>query len=372
MIARNPFTPTFGIIPPIMAGRELLLEELSNAFSNGLGDPNLCTVISGARGTGKTTLLSLLASEASSQGWVVAQTTAAPGMLDDIYYQAQQNARNFIHSQDERKLRGISLGQIVGVEWENSSALEGNWRLQMSQILDRLQEREVGLLITVDEVKVTIEEMKQLARVYQHFVTEGRKVALLMAGLPHNISQLLRDDDISFLRRARKHTLARIPDNEIREAFLLTAEENDKEVASQALDEAVQAIDGFPYMMQLVGYYSWLESHKQDTIDEAAVDAGIARAKTEMISSVLEYTYLDLSQGDKLFLEAMLDEAQDIPLKTIAAKMGVGSNYASQYKKRLLEQGVISEYYPGYVRFDLPVFKEYFTQRRAEEKELES
>ena len=42
----NPFTPTFGIIPPFMTGREALIEELSSAFSNGLGDPNLCTIVS--------------------------------------------------------------------------------------------------------------------------------------------------------------------------------------------------------------------------------------------------------------------------------------------------------------------------------------
>ena len=44
------------------------------------------------------------------------------------------------------------------------------------------------MLFTVDEVDPTLDEMVQLAAFYQHFVREGRKVALLMAGLPHNIS----------------------------------------------------------------------------------------------------------------------------------------------------------------------------------------
>ncbi len=86
----NPFTPTFGIIPPFMAGRESLIEDISAAFSNGIGDPNLATIISGARGTGKTAMLSFMAEEASSQGWIAANTTAADGMLEDILEQANR------------------------------------------------------------------------------------------------------------------------------------------------------------------------------------------------------------------------------------------------------------------------------------------
>lgn len=250
----NPFTPTFGIIPPFMAGREALIEELSSAFSNGLGDPNLCTIVSGARGTGKTALLSFMASEAESQGWITARTTAAEGMLEDILDQALVSARNFLDALDGRKLSGVSIGQFVSFEWDNEAPRVGNWRTQMNALLDQLAEQDIGLLITVDEVKVTVPEMKRLAQVYQHFVTEGRKVALLMAGLPQAVSALFGDDDVSFLRRARKHVLGRIPDGEIRDALLLTVNEGGRSISAEALDEAVGVIDGFPYMMQLVGY----------------------------------------------------------------------------------------------------------------------
>ena len=303
MAQSNPFTPTFGIVPPIMAGREELVEELSCAFANGLGDPNLCTILAGARGTGKTAGLSFIADAASAQGWIAAQTTAAEGLL-------------------------------------------------------------------VDEVKVSVDEMKQLARIYQHFVTEGRKVALLMAGLPHNVSQLLRDDDISFLRRSRKHHLGRIPDFEIREALRLTLQEGEKSMGPESLDEAVAAIDGFPYMMQLVGYCAWSEGGAEEELAPDAVRRGIARARKEMIDGVLEYTYLELSQGDKRFLGAMLQDEGESSLAVIAERMGVRSNYASQYKKRLLEQGIIGERVRGYLRFDMPVFREYLAERLQEEDEL--
>lgn len=29
---RNPFTPTFGMVPPFMAGRQQILDDLARAF----------------------------------------------------------------------------------------------------------------------------------------------------------------------------------------------------------------------------------------------------------------------------------------------------------------------------------------------------
>jgi hypothetical protein len=43
--------------------------------------------------------------------------------------------------------------------------------------------------------------------VFQHFVWERREVALLLAGLPQQVSALLRDKQVSFLRRAFQHRL---------------------------------------------------------------------------------------------------------------------------------------------------------------------
>ena len=42
--------------------------------------------------------------------------------------------------------------------------------------------------------------------------------------------------------------------------------------------------------------------------------------------------------------------------------MGVKSNYASQYRARLIEQGIIGERGRGRVGFDLPYFKEYLEE----------
>lgn len=79
----NPFTPSFGKVPPILAGRDELIATMEQALKNGGGDPNLCSLFIGPRGVGKTALMSYLAEIAPQYGWVAANVSARRGMLED-------------------------------------------------------------------------------------------------------------------------------------------------------------------------------------------------------------------------------------------------------------------------------------------------
>ena len=360
----NPFTPGFGLVPPYMAGRDFVIRGIVQAFKNGPGDPNLTSLFVGARGTGKTALLSLLADEAQANGWVVARVSAVPGMLNDIYVRAQKGGAHLLQ-EGGRRLTSIGLAGAVSVEWENERRL-GNWRSDVEDVLDQFESTETGLLITVDEVRADLEEMVQLASVYQHFVTERRKVALLMAGLPYQVSRVLNDSSISFLRRAMTCRLGRIDDVEIDIAMRETIEQSGRSIEQGALDEAVRAIDGFPYMMQLVGYRMWECSPQEREISLEDVRRGVARAETEMESRILEVTYRELSPGDRAFLRAMMRDGQESQLADIAHRLGKSSGYVAQYKRRLLEQGVIEELARGVVAFALPGWRKFMERRPAE------
>ena len=206
----NPFTPVFGQIPLHMAGREDILEEMDEAFASNGQDPNLTSIIVGARGTGKTALLSLLSKEAESQGWVAVNVTALPGMLENVYEQAVKHCAHLIDSSSTKThLTGITVGGF-GVEWTNSQPAQGTWRTRMEALLDLLAPTGAGLLICVDEVDPELDEMAELAATYQHFMREGHKVSLLMAGLSSHVLSLLSSKESSFLRRACQHRLGRL------------------------------------------------------------------------------------------------------------------------------------------------------------------
>ncbi|WP_206214375.1 ATP-binding protein [Adlercreutzia sp. ZJ141] len=363
MALANPFTPTFGRVPLLMAGRLNIINEMERAFENGPGDPNLSTIFTGPRGTGKTALLLYLSRIASAHGWISVNVAAIPGMLEDIIERTRDAAAEFIDTSEPLRIKGLTIGQLLGIEWETGVPQLGNWRTRMTHLLDALASQNIGLLITVDEVRPDLDEMVQLATVYQHFVGEERAVALILAGLPGKVSSLLRNESVSFLRRSNRHRLGNIPDDDIAEGIRLTIEEGGRHIEAEALEKAVEASDGFPYLMQLVGFQSWAQHPDLPIVSSDDVDAGISLAKKNFSERVLEATYYDLSEKDLAFLQAMLADKSDSRLADIAKRLCAPSNYTSTYKRRLIEQGVIGERGRSYLVFELPGFREYLLEK---------
>lgn len=359
MIRPNPFTPNFGSEPLVMAGREDIITGMNRAFQNGPGDPRLTSIFVGARGTGKTALLNVVPHIAAKYGWVCASATALPGMQEDLFQRAQAQASELLEPAAKTRLTGVSIGGAIGLEWENHEQEGGNWRTRMYGILDVLEEHESGLLFTVDEVTPSIDEMILFAATYQHFIRENRRVALLMAGLPNNISSLLSNKSASFLRRSKQYRLQRISDADIARAILQTVKDGGRTIDTDALNAAVAASGGFPYMMQLVGFNMWEAHPSSDAITAKDVEEGISLALQDMRGSVFASTLTDLSEGDLTFLKAMLPDERVSTMKEIANRMGVTSSYASQYRLRLIDQGVIGERGRGRVGFDIPGFAAY-------------
>jgi len=364
---RNPFTPSFGKVPPRLAGRTALISDMASAFERGSGNPNLSSILIGARGTGKTALLACIADEARQRGWLAASTTAVPGMLQDILEQSRAAASEFVDLSEGSLISGITVGQLLGVELDRKRAVPGNWRTEMGRLIDALAQHETGLLITVDEVRSDIDEMIELAAVYQHFVQENRKVALVMAGLPYHVESLEEDKAVSFLRRSRHHRLTRIGDADVETAMRMTIMEAGGSVDNEALSMMVDAVDGFAYMLQLVGYWTW-EQTKEGRIEAADAENGIRIAEREMQDSVLDATYRELSRGDIRFLVAMAKLGGNCTLAEVSSYMNEKSNYTSKYKTRLLKQGVIGDRGHNHLSIVIPGFGKYVLQREKDEK----
>ena len=361
MAERNPFTPAFGTVPPIMAGRDRLLAELHAALEQGVGDPNLSSILVGARDTGKTACLTRLCEDASDVGWVSASSSAIPGLLDDILQQAQRASAQLVRPKPQRQLTGLSVGPL-GASWDMGDEERGNWRTRMSALLEGLNARDVGLLITVDEVDASLSELITMAVVYQHFVRERRKVALLMAGLPSHVHALLNDKSVSFLRRAQRHPLGTIADADVRDALKRTVASGGKTIDEEALGICVEATGGFPYMLQLVGYRSWQSALGKAEVGKDDARAGIRAAQEDFREHVLAPAYRELSAVDLRFAKAMLPDKAESRLADIARRMGVTSRYASKYRGRLVAAGIVEELSRGVLRFAIPGFRKYLQE----------
>lgn len=359
----NPFTPSFGEVPAHLAGRAQIVADTERALTSSKRRPELTTIFSGARGTGKTTLLSLLADRAAARGWIVASVTSMRGMLEDIEIRIRRSAKHLVNEASDVRIASIGIPRVLDIELARQNLETSNWRARMDEMLDSLDEYQAGVLITVDEVDASLDEMIQLAAVYQHFVREGRRVALLMAGLPNEVSNLLNDKTVSFLRRAQIVQLGRINDYEIEDALVKTIVEGGRTVDSSSLGSAVKAVDGFPFMLQLVGYRAWDAREAEDEITAADFDVAVNLARKEMDNRILGATYKELSEGDIKFVEAMALDEGDSAVADLCRRLGWSSSQVAQYRRRMLEAGVIGERRRGIIGFDIPYFREYVKDR---------
>jgi len=360
---KNPFTPTFGSIPLQLAGRDNIIREILEGLDNGSGDPNRATIFMGARGSGKTVLLAKIAEEASANGWISANVNADPNMLDEILIQIRDNAKEFLTPETLSHITSISVAGVGISRNVKQSNRKTTWRSEMTSILKELNEKNVGLLITIDELDTRIDELRTVITTFQHFVRERRDVAIMMAGLPPKVSNLLRNDSISFLRRAFQHHLGAVEESEVRFSMKKTIELAGRTIDKDALESAVKNTKGFPFMIQLIGYQMWRQNPDNKIISYNDAEEGIALAQYDLERMIFDITYRELSEKDIAFLTAMLDDNEYSNISEIAIRMGVSPKYAGIYRKRLIEQGIISSAGYGKVAFDLPMFREYIQNK---------
>ncbi|MCL1897983.1 MAG: ATP-binding protein [Micrococcales bacterium] len=360
----NPFSPAFGSQPNYLAGREAIVQAFMAGLAGGPGDPNRSTIVVGPRGSGKTALLAHIAGLAPAQGWIQAQVTALPGMLDAILEQLMTNAQELLPSAAKAKLTSVgAFGLSVSVA--RTQERPASWRLQTSRFLEALAATDTGLLITVDEVNAGLNELVHLVADYQHFVSEGRQVALLLAGLPGRVLQLLTHKSVSFLRRAAQHHLQPLSQADARLALRIPIENSGRTIEPAGLDAAAQFSTGFPFLVQMVGYQSWRQNPEHQTITAADVSEGIRASGESMDNMILDTTIREISPGDLSFLLAMSKDQGFSLIKDLGIRLGITPANAGQYRLRLIKQGLIEPYGRGRVRFALPLLQDYLLRHEA-------
>mgnify|MGYP000083329100 CR=1 FL=1 len=177
-------------------------------------------------------LLTAIAERAEMRGWISVNVTDRDGMLSEIIVQLRQKASHILAPETNSWLSEI---HVHGVGFTRTrEEVPSTWRADMTKAVSELNEKDAGLLITVDEASAQSDELPVLIDSFQHFVRERRDVALLLAGLPHNVSTLIDVDAISFLRRAFKHTMDQISATDTSYAIKETGEGDGMGIAAPA------------------------------------------------------------------------------------------------------------------------------------------
>jgi hypothetical protein len=202
-------------------------------------------------------------------------------------------------------------------------------------------------------------EAREFFATVQHLIREGREIAVTAAGLPSDISDLLHDDVLTFLRRAERYELGSVDLAEVARVLRETVEISGRTIGAEALRMAAEATGGYPFSIQLVGHHIWRQHRDEPEITVADVEAGVPAVMKRMGSLVHEEALKDLSHVDRTFLLAMAQDDGPSQTGQIADRLGVTAQYASTYRARLLDARVIVATGHGLVDFALPYMRDY-------------
>lgn len=354
------FQPTFGNRPEQYIGRDGVIEQFMAGLREPVGSRNRCTLFLGQRGMGKTALLLELSDRAQKAGYVVARVTAHEGMPQAIIEQFQLNGSKFFND-DKRKLTGVTAGAMgfsFGLSFSEAAERQYGFRSKMSLLCDKLAEKGKGALILIDEVRTSV-AMREVASAYQELVGDRKNVAIAMAGLPHAVSSVLNDSVLTFLNRAIKVELGTISTQLIRAYYEKAFRMIGITISDELLDRAALSTRGFPYLMQLIGYYVIQYTPKGGTVTDDVMDKSEKAAMKDMEDNVFKPILTPLSDNDRVFLRALARCGGTATTSKLQAKLGKKGPAIQPYRKRLIEAGVIEAPRRGELVFAVPYLADF-------------
>lgn len=370
----NPFRPSFGVTPPLLAGRDAEILAFGDALDQGPGAPGRATLYTGVRGVGKTVMLNEAEAQARERGWVIVSETAVPGLIDRLVTSRLPEAAAALEMRSAgSRVTAVSLPfHLGGLTWQPPASVTDrpDLRAQMTALTDHLSQHGTGLLITLDELhQADRVGMRELAASLQHCLREERPIAFAGAGLPTAIADLLNDDVLTFLRRADRYNLGAVDPADVADALKGPLEATGHTITDKALHVATTGTGGYPFLIQLVGYWTCKLSDLPDAgpscIDEKGAHDGVNAARRRLGSLIHEPALRGLSHIDRTFLAAMAVDEGPSRMADVAARLNADTNYASQYRLRLIAADMIHSPSRGYVDCTLPYLRDYLREHAA-------
>jgi hypothetical protein len=358
------FQPTFGNRPLQYIGRNDVIEQFMAGLREPIGSRNRCTLFLGQRGMGKTALLLELSDRAQETGYVVARVTAHEGMPQAIIEQFQLNGSKFFND-DKRKLTGVSAGALgfsLGLTFSEAAERQYGFRAKMSLLCDKLAEKNKGALILIDEVR-TSAAMREVAAAYQELVGDRKNIAIAMAGLPHAVSSVLNDSVLTFLNRAIKVELGLISTQLIRAYYERAFRSIDIKASDEILNRAALSTRGFPYLMQLIGYYMIQYTQEKGIVTNAIMDKAEEAAMKDLEDNVFKPILTPLSDNDRIFLQALARCGGTVTTAKLQDMLGKEGPAIQPYRKRLIEAGIIEAPRRGELVFAVPYLSDYLSEQ---------
>ena len=371
----NPFKPSAGRMPPILVGRDNIIEDFRDGLDEEAGSPFRLMRITGPRGVGKTVMLIEFRRIAEQQGWVTISENAYSGLTDRLLYRINDIDRRQAGDMDltiEPSAKAFGVEAKLGSLSIHHKQRSPQLRDALENLTRRLNKKGKGLLITLDEAQaIETPDLRDIANAVQNLNENDLDFAFVFAGLPSIASVWINDKATTFIRRATPEQLGEVPLIEVSNALADSFANTHMTLTGEALRTATESTAGYPFLIQLVGFYVWRAAYRNHnrtlpvTVTQQDAEEGVQAALTRLGDTIHGPELDGLSPIDKTYLLAMAQDDGPSSTSDIADRMGKTKEYANVYRTRLLDAQTIKTVGYGQVDFAIPYLREYLREHGA-------
>lgn len=343
----NPFNPTFGDVPRFFLPdkQDMTVDELVKVITT--SDFGRSFLITGVRGAGKTAFMMQLVKQIQTHhDFIWADLINREGILTSLAQQIKEQLASPL-KRVVGHVTGVTLGP-VGVTRDEEAATVDH---QLDYLFQQVKAQRKRVLITIDEV-TNDKPMRNFIQLFNAFKRKEYPIFVVMTGVPDLILSLQNDNRLTFLLRSEKIMLGQLNQLEMARAY----EEALPQLPQGEITRMVQMTAGYSYAFQLLGYLVYKALNEQQASPKNAVASVMRRYQQELFEKAYQKIFSDLSEQDRAYLYAV---RQNRSLGEAAILMKKSNVYVAQYRRRMIERGIIQPSTNGHVRFVLPNFEDY-------------
>src|SRR5699024_9092416 len=239
--------------PLVFGGHRTELNEITEVFRTLDFGENDSLLISGLRGSGKTSMLARLQDSAREAGWIVLADDASKGLMERITESSIPREINRLTETTRARLSSIGIWKFsASFEYiDRSRSVKPLLRDDLIALSTALN-GEAGILITVDEVssgKVRLRELSRFALEVAHAKSEGSNIMIAFAGIKVDLDELAKNDHTTFIRRSRDLDFRRLNPKETRHVLEETIRIAGRAINPEALELLIRVTQGYPYLI---------------------------------------------------------------------------------------------------------------------------
>ncbi|MCI7213529.1 MAG: KAP family NTPase [Bacillales bacterium] len=341
-MANNPFSMTFGIEPANLINRIKETDKIISEFS-GNQTSNYVYIITGLRGSGKTVLLSSIASKLSEdKNWIVVDPGPKDNILENVaseIYETTKAKKLFVKGEFSFSFHGLTFSLKGDEPVTTVNTL-------LKKMLGYLKDKNKKVLITIDEIDNS-DQMKTFIQAYQSLLRLKYPLYLLMTGLYENVSKLQEDKSLTFLYRAPKIRLEPLYIGSIAsayETYLNSTKETSLELA--------KLTKGYAYAYQVLGYLMFGKGLRDLTPEV------LSEFDQYLADYVYDKIYSELSKKEQEILHGFKED-RPMKIEELSLVTNIDSKIISVYRDRLIKRGILYSPTYGYLEITLPRFINY-------------